>query len=137
MLPVNWVWGPRVLRRRLSFVLPIFAIVLLAQFLAPIGAGFAMTAGFDARALGPVCAHPSADDADDRGGTPSPHACDDQCCALCQLAVGPPVALHPALIGLSNPPALYRLIVRYDADPAGIAAFVGDHSRARAPPATS
>lgn len=95
-----------------------------------------MSAAFDARQLGTVCIQVNEDGSSSDQTPQAPHAHDD-CCGLCQLVNGPPAVLHPALIGLSNPPALYRLITRDVAESKPPALLVGEQQRARAPPTFS
>ena len=115
----------------------LFLIALMAQIFAPIGAGLAMAQKYDARALGPVCVNVLPDGKSSTDQAPASHHDSDECCGLCQLAGGPPATLHPALIGLANPPAVFRLVNAYAPDIPTLAAFVGDQTRARAPPRNS
>lgn len=119
---------------RFRAALSLFLIALMAQIFAPIGASLAMAQMFDARDLAPVCVNLGQDGKATSDPAPSRHHGDDECCGFCQLADGPPATLHPALIGLSNPPALYRVINRYSPDQLVSIAFIGDQTRARAPP---
>ena len=123
------------MRRRSRFILPLLLIVFWAQVFAPIGARLVMAAQSDDSLTSWICTSQGKAASPDQ--SPLPHREGDECCGLCQVAHGPPATLHPALIGLVNPPALYRLITRDIPETRAHAAFVGEQTRARAPPKIS
>jgi hypothetical protein len=124
-------------RQRKKVLLPFFLIALLAQIFAPVGVGLIMSAAADPTASWPICSQSGAVETKDHGQSPSQRHSDDECCGLCQIANAPPTILHPSLIGLIIPPALYRIVMRSHSESVAQPLFIGDHARARAPPSFS
>jgi hypothetical protein len=124
--------GRAAMRRRLRRVIPIFAVALLVQLLAPIGAfRFVATAIADPAAVAPRCAAMAAQQDNPSDSLPSQ---DGSCCAICAVGLGsaPVPAAQPQDFVVARP---YQTVVWNPADQPALRGHRAIHAQARGPPA--
>ncbi len=121
--------------RRTFVVLPIFLITLLAQVLAPVGAGFAMAAASSDPLNAPICQH--VDALPDHGQNPGAPASHDQCCPLCQFVHSGAAPLSPTPTAFAPGAVLPRRVAWVQPDARPTDGRLDANARARAPPSNA
>jgi len=119
------------MRHWLGRLLPVVAIALLVQVLAPIGAFRAVAhAASDPLAFAMVCSGEHEGAAQD---LPSGDA-DHNCCGFCAAAQGGTAALNPPAIAYAVLQRSYRRVVWLHKKQLVAPQRIGSNSQARAPP---
>jgi alkylhydroperoxidase family enzyme len=122
------------MRRRLARYLPIVALALLVQLLAPIGAFRVVAqAASDPLAMAARCSGmPAAETAPAMpAGVP---AADGNCCAVCAMGLGSPPVPGTTPQALDLPRRQFQRVVWQKAITEPPVARVGSNAQARAPP---
>lgn len=125
--------GLSALRRRLGRLIPLVAVVVLVQLLAPIGAvRFIANAIADPVGVAPLCAEMARPGQASHAAIPSAH--DSGCCAICAVGFsGTPVpALPPQDFVVAR---FAEVVVWHLADSAPVDRRSFAHAQARGPPA--
>jgi hypothetical protein len=122
------------MRRGLKRFLPIVAIALLVQLLAPIGA-FRVVAQMasDPLAIAGLCSGMVGAEHDQTVPAGAPHA-DGNCCAVCAAGLGSPPVAAPAPDLFVTLQRQYQRVVWLDAIGPAVGSRPGSNAQARAPP---
>jgi Protein of unknown function (DUF2946) len=119
------------MRRRLETFIPIVMLAVLVQLLAPIGAVRAVArAVSDPLAMAQICSGLAGSH---QPSSPAP--AHDDCCAVCAVGHGTPVAASPPAPGFVVLNRLYQRVIWQDGIAVAYAVRTGSNAQARAPPA--
>ncbi|WP_296515468.1 DUF2946 family protein [Rhodopseudomonas sp.] len=114
-------------------MLPIVAIALLVQVMAPIGAFRVVAQSVsDPLAMASICSGIAT--ADHGSTAPSGTHGNDGCCAICAAGLGGPPMPEPAALAFVKLQRQYQSIVWLDAIDSPTANRVGSNAQPRAPP---
>ncbi|MET0705420.1 MAG: DUF2946 family protein [Tardiphaga sp.] len=114
--------------------LPLVMLALLVQLFAPIGAFRAVAqAASDPLYMAAICSGMSSDDS---RPAPSPQPVShNDCCSICAVGVGGPLALDPPLLAFATLQRDYRTVAWPEAAAPAAPVRSGSNAQARAPPA--
>jgi hypothetical protein len=125
--------GGLLMRRRLASCLPIAALALLVQLLAPIGAFRVVAqAASDPLAMAVVCTGIAAGDSGRE--LPSAPRSDGQCCAVCAASLGGSPVPDAQPLPVDEPRQQFQQLTWRPAIAGPPADRIGSNTQARAPP---
>ncbi|ABD87974.1 conserved hypothetical protein [Rhodopseudomonas palustris BisB18] len=120
------------MRRRLGY-LPLVAMALLVQLIAPIGAVRAVAQAIsDPLSLSAICS--GLHDSDQPSAPAGPAEPDSKCCGFCAAAQAGGAALNPPAPSFVALQRQYQRVLWLQATPAPTPLRAGSNAQARAPP---